>query len=159
MTTRRLRREDPAYLQAMKEAKAMFEAEMAKSAMKGRGRPKTVVVAAAAAPVADEDALDLVDEHPEESAEDAEEAHEEIGGHDADEAEEEPPAAKVPARKGAKPAPAGRSTTAGKAAKATNAKTAKVTKVTKAAKPAKGAKGAKPAAKDTKAKKPAARRR
>jgi len=46
---RRQRREDPAYLTAMREAKELFDAEMAKNSMKGRGRPKTVVVAAPAA--------------------------------------------------------------------------------------------------------------
>lgn len=46
--TRRIRREDPAYLLAMKEAKVLFEAEMAKSSMKGRGRPKASAVKAAA---------------------------------------------------------------------------------------------------------------
>ncbi len=44
--TRRIRREDPAYLLAMKEAKVLFEAEMAKSSMKGRGRPKASAVKA-----------------------------------------------------------------------------------------------------------------
>lgn len=48
--TRRIRREDPAYLLAMREAKVLFEAEMAKSSMKGRGRPK----ASAAKAVADD---------------------------------------------------------------------------------------------------------
>ena len=48
MTMRRQRREDPAYLTAMREAKELFDAEMAKNSMKGRGRPKTVVVAAPA---------------------------------------------------------------------------------------------------------------
>ncbi len=46
MTIRRQRREDPAYLTAMREAKELFDAEMAKNSMKGRGRPKNVVVAA-----------------------------------------------------------------------------------------------------------------
>ena len=36
---RRTTRDDPAYLQAMREAKELFDAQMAKSAMKGRGRP------------------------------------------------------------------------------------------------------------------------
>ena len=49
MTMRRQRREDPAYITAMREAKELFDAEMAKNSMKGRGRPKTVVVAAPAA--------------------------------------------------------------------------------------------------------------
>ena len=49
MTIRRQRREDPAYLTAMREAKELFDAEMAKNSMKGRGRPKTVVAAAPAA--------------------------------------------------------------------------------------------------------------
>ena len=44
--TRRIRREDPAYLAAMREAKVLFEAEMAKSSMKGRGRPKASAAAA-----------------------------------------------------------------------------------------------------------------
>ena len=38
MTMRRQRREDPAYLTAMREAKELFDAEMAKSAMRSRGR-------------------------------------------------------------------------------------------------------------------------
>lgn len=45
--TRRIVRTDPAYEAAMREAKVLFDAAMAASAMKGRGRP-----AAAAAPVA-----------------------------------------------------------------------------------------------------------
>ena len=49
MTMRRQRREDPAYLTAMREAKELFDAEMAKNSMKGRGRPKTVITAAPAA--------------------------------------------------------------------------------------------------------------
>ena len=36
--TRSIRREDPAYLAAMREAKELFDAEMAKSAMRSRGR-------------------------------------------------------------------------------------------------------------------------
>lgn len=55
--TRRIRREDPAYLAAMREAKVLFEAEMAKSAMKGRGRPAKAAVVAE--PVADD--VDLSD--------------------------------------------------------------------------------------------------
>lgn len=47
--TRRINRNDPAYEQAMREAKALFDAAMQKSAMKGRGRP--AAAAAAAAPV------------------------------------------------------------------------------------------------------------
>ena len=35
----RINRGDPAYETAMREAKALFDAAMAKSAMKGRGRP------------------------------------------------------------------------------------------------------------------------
>src|SRR5688500_20253946 len=41
---RSINRNDPAYQEAMREAKALFDAAMQKSAMKGRGRP------AAAAP-------------------------------------------------------------------------------------------------------------
>lgn len=37
--TRRIRRDDPEYNAAMREAKAAFDAAMAKGAMKGRGRP------------------------------------------------------------------------------------------------------------------------
>ncbi|MDB4880241.1 MAG: hypothetical protein JWL60_1687 [Gemmatimonadetes bacterium] len=146
---RRLRREDPAYLAAMREAKAMFEAEMAKSAMKGRGRPKTVVVPAAAAPVADEDVLDLVDEAPEgatgEFKIDVDEPEEGDEGDEHEEAEEAP-AARSPGRKASKSA----------STKPAPAKTAK-----KGAAPARGAraKAAKPAAKDAKAKKPAAKKR
>ncbi len=58
MTTRRIRREDPAYLAAMREAKVLFEAEMAKSSMKGRGRPKASVAAAKDAVAVDDDALE-----------------------------------------------------------------------------------------------------
>jgi hypothetical protein len=83
---RRLRREDPAYLAAMREAKAMFDAEMAKSAMKGRGRPKAVVVAAA--PVADDDAIDIVDEPHDEVAAHVD-AHEESDESESDDAGDE----------------------------------------------------------------------
>ena len=50
--TRRIRREDPAYLLAMREAKELFEREMAKSAMKGRGRP--AAASKVAKPLADD---------------------------------------------------------------------------------------------------------
>jgi hypothetical protein len=42
----RKRNEDPAYLQAMREAKELFDAEMAKAAMKRKGRPPKAKVAA-----------------------------------------------------------------------------------------------------------------
>jgi hypothetical protein len=51
-----IRRSDPEYQQAMREAKELFDAAMAKSSTKGRvGRPK---VAPAAAPVAAPDDAD-----------------------------------------------------------------------------------------------------
>ena len=152
--TRRLRREDPAYLAAMREAKAMFDAEMAKSAMKGRGRPKANATPAVAAPVAhDDDVIDLVEDHADEHAEEHEEHGEEAEGHD-EEGEEEVVVARPAAKGPAKPA-----------AKA--AKVAKKAPPAKSAKPAKVAKAAKPAAKATKAKhapakgsgKPAAKKR
>ena len=62
MTIRRQRREDPAYLTAMREAKELFDAEMAKNSMKGRGRPKTVVVATPAAAVEVEIDHEVTDE-------------------------------------------------------------------------------------------------
>jgi hypothetical protein len=62
MTMRRQRREDPAYLTAMREAKELFDAEMAKNSMKGRGRPKTVVAAAPAAVVEVEIDHEVADE-------------------------------------------------------------------------------------------------
>jgi len=59
MTTRRTRREDPAYLTAMREAKVLFDNEMAKNSTKGRGRPsaasKIAAEAAAAAKAASDD--------------------------------------------------------------------------------------------------------
>ena len=58
--TRRIRRDDPAYLAAMREAKELFDAEMAKSAMKSRGRPPAPAAAAAAELGIDE--ADLPDE-------------------------------------------------------------------------------------------------
>lgn len=62
MTMRRQRREDPAYLTAMREAKELFDAEMAKNSMKGRGRPKTVVAAPAAVVAEVEIDHEVVDE-------------------------------------------------------------------------------------------------
>lgn len=56
--TRRKRREDPVYNTAMREAKELFDAEMAKSAMKGRGRPKNPVKPKEA----DEDGIEIVAE-------------------------------------------------------------------------------------------------
>ena len=58
MTSRRTRREDPAYLQAMREAKVLFDAEMAKNSMKGRGRPSAAAKAAQAAVAADDELHD-----------------------------------------------------------------------------------------------------
>jgi hypothetical protein len=62
---RNIRREDPAYLAAMREAKELFDAEMAKSAMKSRGRSagtaaaaKAAAAAAAAAAVTEPTALE-----------------------------------------------------------------------------------------------------
>jgi hypothetical protein len=54
---RRRRNEDPAYLQAMREAKELFDAEMAKAAMKRKGRPPKV---AKTAPVVEDDDIDDV---------------------------------------------------------------------------------------------------
>ena len=45
---RRISRTDPEYEAAMREAKALFDAAMAKSAIKGRGRPPAAAAAAAA---------------------------------------------------------------------------------------------------------------
>ena len=59
--TRKRRNEDPAYLQAMREAKELFDAEMARSAMKRKGRPPKAKVAVA---LDDEDDLDHVIEEP-----------------------------------------------------------------------------------------------
>lgn len=47
----RIGRKDPEYEQAMREAKILFEAAIAKSAVKGRGRPANAPVPAAAAVV------------------------------------------------------------------------------------------------------------
>lgn len=58
MTKRRTRREDPAYLQAMREAKVLFDAEMAKNSMKGRGRPSAAAKAAQAAAGKDDELHD-----------------------------------------------------------------------------------------------------
>lgn len=165
---RRLRREDPAYLQAMKEAKAMFEAEMAKSAMKGRGRPKTVVVTPAApVPLADDDVIDLVDEVPEgatgEFKIEVGEPEEVEEGEDHAEVEVVP-AAREPARTTGKAAPAkgsaARSASAGaskRAAAPARAGTPKGAKSAKSAKSAKPARTAKPArnAKSVRTAKPA----
>ena len=52
-TSRRVRREDPAYLAAMREAKVLFDAEMAKNSTKGRGRPSAAAKAAAEAAAAE----------------------------------------------------------------------------------------------------------
>ena len=62
MTSRRVRREDPAYLAAMREAKVLFDAEMAKNSTKGRGRPSAASKAAAAAAAADKEAAAVDDE-------------------------------------------------------------------------------------------------
>jgi hypothetical protein len=61
---RRKRNEDPAYLQAMREAKELFDAEMARAAMKRKGRPPKVV--AKVASVDEEDDTDHEHEHEEE---------------------------------------------------------------------------------------------
>jgi ribonuclease E len=104
--TRRIRREDPAYLAAMREAKVLFEAEMAKSAMKGRGRPaKTATVAE---PIADDVdlsdvALEIVSVADDESAE--EEKDEEKAEEEAEEDEEDVAPVKKPAKASAKKAP------------------------------------------------------
>lgn len=58
--TRRKRREDPAYLTAMREAKEQFDAEMARNSMKGRGRP-AAKVAKTATPAEDDDTHDESD--------------------------------------------------------------------------------------------------
>lgn len=72
MTMRRQRREDPAYLTAMREAKELFDAEMAKNSMKGRGRPKTVIVAAPAAVTEIEIEHEVADEVVDLSSDEAE---------------------------------------------------------------------------------------
>ena len=51
MSSYRIGRKDPEYEQAMREAKILFEAAIAKSAVKGRGRPANAPVPAAAAVV------------------------------------------------------------------------------------------------------------
>lgn len=160
---RRLRREDPAYLAAMREAKAMFEAEMAKSAMKGRGRPKAAVAAAAAAaPVVDDDAIDLGDDASlgatGEFKIEVDEPDEDPEGEEHDDAEEAP-VARTPARKGGKAVPA-KAPARASAARSASARGAPAKAAKKAAPAAKGAK-AKPAsaAKETRGKKPASGRR
>src|SRR3954463_6864989 len=70
MNIRRQRQEDPAYLTAMREAKELFDAEMAKNSMKGRGRPKTVVAAAPAAAAEVEIDHEVADEIAELSVDD-----------------------------------------------------------------------------------------
>ena len=61
--SRRIQREDPAYLQAMREAKELFDAAIAKNSMKGRGRPAKVAVAKPAETIDDEvDVSDVIDE-------------------------------------------------------------------------------------------------
>ena len=58
----RIGRKDPEYEQAMREAKILFEAAIAKSAVKGRGRPANAPVPAAAAVVElDGDVVDEVE--------------------------------------------------------------------------------------------------
>lgn len=52
--TRSIRREDPAYLAAMREAKELFDAEMAKSAMRSRGRSAARPVVTTQEPVDDD---------------------------------------------------------------------------------------------------------
>ena len=122
MTIRRQRREDPAYLTAMREAKELFDAEMAKNSMKGRGRPKTVV---AAAPVAAEVEIDhevaeeIVDLSVDES--DASEEAEGAGDADVEDVEIEevaPPRAAKRAAKAAAPASRGNGKSAKSAPKA-----------------------------------------
>lgn len=57
-----IRRSDPEYQQAMREAKELFDAAMAKSSTKGRvGRPKTTPAPAAVAAAAEVDADDLAE--------------------------------------------------------------------------------------------------
>jgi hypothetical protein len=55
---RSIRREDPAYLAAMREAKELFDAEMAKSAMKSRGRTANAAAKAPVVVVAEPTALE-----------------------------------------------------------------------------------------------------
>jgi hypothetical protein len=112
---RRRRNEDPAYIQAMKEAKELFDAEMAKAAMKRKGRPPKVVAKVA---VAEDDDLD--------HAVDDEEVEPEIEV-------VIPPPPPSPAAKKAVAKPAAKAAKPAKAA-------AKPAKVAKAAKPAKNAK-------------------
>ena len=51
--TRNIRRDDPAYAAAMREAKAQFDDAMARSVMRQRGRPSKPVAAPAAEPAED----------------------------------------------------------------------------------------------------------
>jgi hypothetical protein len=58
-----IRRSDPEYQQAMREAKELFDAAMAKSSTKGRvGRPKVTAAPAAAVEVEDADELAEISE-------------------------------------------------------------------------------------------------
>lgn len=57
--TRRKQREDPVYLQAMREAKELFDAEILKSSMRRAGRPPKVATAAAV-----EEDVHVVDDPP-----------------------------------------------------------------------------------------------
>lgn len=99
-----IRRSDPEYQQAMREAKELFDAAMAKSSTKGRvGRPK----AAPAAPVAEpgaEDADDLAEISELEEIVEVEAAALESATDDADAepAEELGPGAGEPAKNGAR---------------------------------------------------------
>src|SRR5690349_1301708 len=108
--TRRIQRNDPAYETAMREAKALFDAAMAKSAMKGRGRP-------AARPAAPTVPVDI---EPDE-AELADSEIAEIAAEAVAAAPPEPPPSVARAEKSAEKAPA---KTAAKPASKSAAKTA-----------------------------------
>jgi hypothetical protein len=108
MNIRRQRREDPAYLTAMREAKELFDAEMAKNSMKGRGRPKTVVVAAPAAAaeieIDHEVGDEIADLSPDEGEVDEVEAEEAVPAIAVKPAAKAPVKAKTPAKPAVKAA-------------------------------------------------------
>ena len=108
MNIRRQRREDPAYLTAMREAKELFDAEMAKNSMKGRGRPKTVVAAAPAATaeieIDHEVGDEIADLSPDEGEVDEVEAEEAVPAIAVKPAAKAPVKAKTPAKPAVKAA-------------------------------------------------------
>ena len=119
MNIRRQRREDPAYLTAMREAKELFDAEMAKNSMKGRGRPKTVVAAAPAAAaeieIDHEVGDEIADLSPDEGEVDEVEAEEAVPAIAVKPAAKAPVKAKTPAKPAVKAAAKAPAKPAGKA--------------------------------------------